>query len=333
MAGSKKKRGTTLIILLIAMIVLIGACFWVTKFKEKQAKTDITENTSESTTIVTLDTKKIKSIYLKNEDGELTLTKNDKGVWKNPEDEQLPVNQTYAGNMVNALGAVTSSKTITGSQDDLTSFGLSNPKIQITATSEDGKETKLAIGDMTPVSGSYYAAVNGDNKVYVVSVDFYNNFTHKISDMVSVETIPNINADNITYLRVENKDKSNFEISYDENKPADYGGFTQWTMHQPYPTDIPADADAVKTLLGNYTGITFTSCVEYNAKDLSKYGLDNPASTISLKYFEQSQTETDTKDTADSSEDKTQSTSRRPLRYRQDYNRAPLCLPEYSFCS
>ncbi len=298
MAGGKKKKGRALILLLLAMIVLVGACIWLTDYKGKQTEEDNEENTTEETSIVSLDVNTIKSIYFKNENAEMTLLRDKEGVWKNSEDENFPVNQTYAKSMQDAFTDLTSTRTITEGTDDPVSFGLDSPSILVTVTTEDGKKTDISIGDTIPVGDGYYAVLNGGKEVYVISADFYNLFTHKVEEMVEVEPIPSLNAADITYLSVENKDKPAFEVSYDENNYADYSGFTKWTMKQPYTTDIAADADALGTLFGNYSGLSFLTCVDYNAKDLSKYGLDNPAAVIRLKYNEAA-TDSNTADTAD----------------------------------
>ena len=287
MSGSKKKRSSTLIILLIAMIVMIGAYFWLLRYKEEQADAVNEEETTEDTVaIASIDAETIGSIYFKNESNKMTLMLDDDAVWKNSEDELFPVNQTYAGNMQSALASVTSSRTITEVTKDLASFGLDTPAVQVIATLDDGTTTSIAIGDEAPVVGGYYATVDEGSEVYIVTAAFYNCFIYTLTEMTATETIPTITAEYITHLTVENKDKQNVEISYDETSYADYAGFTNWTMDQPYATAIPADADAVATVLSNYASIEFLSCIDYNAKDLSKYGFDDPTASIALEYYE-----------------------------------------------
>lgn len=302
MASNKKKRGSSLIILLLVMIILIVACLWLTKYKKDQANTDSKENSTEDTTIASVDSKNIKSIYFKNADTEMTLVKDSDGVWKSSEDEALPVNQTNAASMMNALSTITSSNTIKESAEELSTYGLDKPVVQIVATVKDGTTTSISIGNESPLGGGYYATLNGGAEIYVLSSDFYNCFAYKQSDMVTVETIPTITAENVTYLQVENKDKPNFEVSFDESKSSDYSGLNNWFVKQPYAKEVAGSADDLKTLFGNYASLSFLSCVNYNATDLSKYGLEDPASTVTLKYYEVYTKNADSTDTADSSD-------------------------------
>ncbi len=305
MAGSKKKKGSTLIVLLIVMVAMIGACFWLIKYNDKKEDAGSgEESTAETETVADIAADSIRTIYFKNGNNEMTLVKGDDGTWKNSADELFPVNQTYAQNMMNAFTGVSSTRTITEGVEDLANFGLDKPSITVTVTDKDGKETGIALGSEAPVAGGYYAALNGESKVYILSAAFFNNFNYNLTDMTAVETIPSITAANITHLLVENKDKPGFELVYDENKPSDFAGLSKWTMRQPYKTPVAAGADAVNTLLANYASMSFTACVDYNAGDLSKYGLDDPAAFVSLEYFEEytkdSDTSEDTADTADS---------------------------------
>ncbi|WMJ89649.1 DUF4340 domain-containing protein [Anaerocolumna sp. MB42-C2] len=287
MAGSKKKKNLTLIVLLIAMILMIAACFSLIKYKDKKAANSSEDSTKETETIAKVDEDTIQTIYFKNKDNEMTLVKGEDGNWKSSEDEAFPVNQTNAGNMAKAFTDIASSRTITEGVDKLSDFGLDKPAITATATAKDGTKTTITLGNEVPISGGYYGTLNGEKKVYVLTAALYNNFNYTLEKMTAVESIPSITATNITHLTVLNKDKPGFEISYDGSKAADFAGLTQWSMKQPYKTTIPADTDAVNTLLGNYSSMSFTSCVDYNAVDLSKYGLEDPAASVSLEYFEE----------------------------------------------
>ncbi len=90
---------------------------------------------------------------------------------------------------------------------------------------------------------------------------------------------------------MESKDNPVFEISYNENKYADYGGTTKWTILQPYKTEVPGDAAEISALLENYSGLFFETNVDHNASDLGKYGLKEPYATISLNYYKEENTE------------------------------------------
>jgi hypothetical protein len=285
MANSKKKRRSSLILLLIAILVLLGAYILLIKQKENNANVDAEEEIAEESTILSLAADTITTIYFKNENTEMTLEKGGESKWSYKEDTSLPVNQTLVGNMTSALDSVTSSRTITD-YADLSSFGLDIPSILVKATLENGSVTTISIGDEAPVTGGYYATVNEGNEVYIITSGFTSYFKYDLVKLTEIESIPNISAENITHLTVENKGKTSFEAVYNENKSVDYAGMTNWTIKQPYETEIPGDEEALTSLMSNYSGLTYLANIDYNATDLSKYGLDEPTSTITIDYYE-----------------------------------------------
>ncbi len=293
MAVSKKKKGRNLILLLILMIVMIGAIFFVTNQKKEKesSKTDTSEDTS---VIAKTDTTAIKTIHFNTPENDMILIVNEQGNWQNYLDEKFPVNQTHASNMASAFANITATRTMTEGISDLSEFGLTKPAATITATLKDESAIKVKIGDKVPVSGGYYATLNDDGKVYIIPDSFYATFDYTLAQMTEVEKIPAITAENITKLSVVNKEKSSFEVVYEEESPADLSGFSNYVINKPYATPVPADSDSVIKLFGNYSAMTFSSCVDYNGADLSKYGLDKPTKEIHIRYYEE-----ETKEAAD----------------------------------
>lgn len=311
MAGNKNKKGRNLLLLLLLMVVMIGAIIWITKYKDQQESSNV-ETEEDSLVITTMDTSQISTIHFEMPDNEMTLILNEEGTWLNYLDENFPLNQTYAGNMSSAFASISATRTIREENLELSEFGLKEPAAVISATLKDGTATLIKIGSKVPVTGGYYATLNDDGKVYVISESFYNAFNYNLMEMTVVETIPSITAENIMSLSIKNQDKPSFEVVYEEDSPADLSGFSNYIINKPYPTPVPADTDAITTLFANYTAMSFTSCVEYNATDLSIYGLDNPSSSIHITYYEEltQDADTDDREGSDESEEKAQSVTK-----------------------
>ena len=298
MADRKKKNRNTFLLLLIAMVLMIIAYIWLINSKKNKENVDQSENTNDSVTLSSLDVKSIDGIFLKNENGEMALKQTKDKKWNNEENSSFPVNQTLASNMAEALKEVKAEQTVVEKADDLSQYGLDQPKLQVTVTLKDGTKTNFLLGNEVPITGGYYGTVNGKGTVYIIPASFYDTFHKNITDMTAVEKIPDIPSNNVTYLKVESKDNPAFEIKYDENNYSDYGGTSKWTILQPYKTPISGDAAEISTLLGNYSGLTFETNVDYKASDLGKYGLDEPYAIISLDYYENEST-TDDKTASD----------------------------------
>lgn len=305
MALSRNKKSRNLILLLLLMIVMIGTLIWLMNYN-KQKDTSEADTSEDTSAIVTMDTTTINTIYFKMPESEMTLILDEEGIWHNYLDEDFPVNQTYAANMASAFASITADRTITEGIEDLSEFGLEEPAATISATLKDGSATIIKLGSQVPVAGGYYATLNNDGKVYILPGTFYTTFDYTLAQMTEVEKIPAITAENITKLSINNKEKQSFEVVYDEDSPVDLSGFSNYIINKPYSTPIPADTDAITTLFGNYTAMSFSSCVDYKGADLSQYGLDEPSSQINISYYEELTQEADSTDssTEDSSSNK-----------------------------
>ncbi|MFV0341700.1 MAG: DUF4340 domain-containing protein [Anaerocolumna sp.] len=308
MASQKKKKGLNLILLLLLLIMMILALVWVMKNNENGEESE-TVTSEETAAIVTTDTTTISTLHYQIGENEMTLVQGEDGNWYNYLDDAFPINQTYAANMASAFASVTATRTLT-EVSDFSAFGLEEPVGLVSFTLKDGSATTIELGSQVPVTGGYYATLNEDGNVYILEDSFYDTFDYTIAQMTVVEDIPSITAENITSLLIENTDKESFEVVYEEESLADLSGFSNYIIQKPYSTDIPADTDAITTLFGNYTAMSFSSCVDYNATDLSKYGLDTPSAKIHIAYYEEltqeaqdTDTDTDTIDSSDSSEE------------------------------
>jgi hypothetical protein len=285
MAGRKKKNTITLFTLLFAMVLLIGAYFAVVHYNESKAAAESKKESAKTVTLASLKTDLIDSIYFSNLNSTMTLIRDEKSGWRYQEDSLFPVNQTFASDMETALASITSEVTVAENADNLKEYGLDNPAIQVVATLKDGTSTSIALGAKAPIADGYYATVDGKNTVYVVSSVFYDSFNKSIKQMMTVEEIPALKAESITHLMLVNKDKGNVELKYDEDQANVNNSSANWTILQPYATQVSADSTAVTGLLGNYTQMAFDSAVDYNVKDLRKYGLDNPSAVLTLEYY------------------------------------------------
>jgi preprotein translocase subunit YajC len=161
MAGRKKKNRYTILTLFVVMVLLIGIYFQITNNKEKQSTLESADTTTNTTTLAALETEKIESIYFSNPSSTMTLLKDVEAGWIYKEDPSFPVNQTFAENMNSAFSDITSTMTVTSGAENLSEYGLQEPVIQIVATLQDQTSTSIALGYEVPITGGYYATVNG----------------------------------------------------------------------------------------------------------------------------------------------------------------------------
>ena len=191
--------------------------------------------------------------------------------------------------MTNALGAVSATRKL-DSPEDLSEYGLDSPVLTVRYMASDGKEAEFTVGDTNDAAGGSYLKISGDDAVYLVASDFADTFNSDIYQLADMESFPTITSDSITDINVKSGSHT-LEIKNDSD-----GG--RIVLENGEEKENCASS-SVTQFINTVTGITFKSHVEYNCKDLSKYGLDKPAADISVDY-----TTTETVDSEDSDSSK-----------------------------
>mgnify|MGYP000927925979 CR=1 FL=1 len=289
----KKKNQIQLLSLLALLLILSGVYLWYSHWQT--GKSDSEDDTTQDIALGTLDSEQVNSLHYKAKDADLTFTL-DNGVWKSDADPDRPINQTNVKNLLNLVTTVKATKIISEQPEDLSEYGLDEPKGYIQGSQTDGKTMTVRIGDSAINNSGYYAMVNEDQKVYLVSASYSTGTGYSDTDMTELEESPSITAANIRHIIIDNRDKENIELKYDEDNTLDTSamGLFPWVMEKPYGEAHSVDNSKINDLLSNYTDFSVISCVDYNGKDLNKYGLDNPLASVYIQYFETQTVKLDT---------------------------------------
>ncbi|NLK73890.1 MAG: DUF4340 domain-containing protein [Clostridiales bacterium] len=282
MSKRKKKNLVSILFLLLALVALIVAYVLVSK---KDSNSDEGAE-QEEISLITLDTDKISYLWLLNGDTDITFNLKD-DIWVSVVDPNRPIKQTYVKNMVNRFRDVSAMRIVNENPEDLGEYGLDNPRIMVEAKEEEeGSRGVIKIGDEAVAHNGYYAMVNDDPKIYILATSYKSAFDRKDIEFTDIETAPSLTTEKITYIEVLTRDGEEFELLFDQDKKYDSVGIFSWFILKPYSKVYPADTDKLTSLLDNYTSFSFASCVEYDSRDLSSYGLEEPYATIRVKYLE-----------------------------------------------
>ncbi len=282
MAKRKKRKSVTLILLLLVLAALISLYFININ---REVKTEDKAGTDSIRLAKLEDTTKLTSLHYRTKDTEMILIK-DGETWKLENEPERPINQDKVAGLIRLISDISAERIVTEKPDNLADFGLAEPSGYLQGTLADKTTVTLEIGAMEPSKGGYYAIVNGDGKVYLLATNYGSGFKYTVSSMTVVAEAPDITADSIYHIAIDNREGEDFEIIKNkELGPGNDGSDVYaWHILEPYKKGYTAESTKVATLMENYTGFSYDSCVEYNAGDLSLYGLDNPFSTINLSY-------------------------------------------------
>ncbi|HEX3076236.1 MAG TPA: DUF4340 domain-containing protein [Lachnospiraceae bacterium] len=283
MTKSKRKNVRTLLILIVVLLLFIAAYAMVLSHKAKKSSDD---KDKAEVKVSELNADKATKLSFTNKDGSMTLVK-EKDIWHNESDRKAPINQTYIQSMVSSLASINADKILTDDAANLSEYGLDKPSVVAELTCEDGSSVSVEIGDSLVVGGGNYVKLADSNTIYVVGTSLYTAFDYTMTKLLAIEDFPSITATNVTSIDVDSKDGEDFSAWYD-NEAADRGDYYAWNITKPFSWNVKGDPQKLETYFGNYGSIAFSECVDYDCKDLSKYGLDNPSTTIDLAYYTQS---------------------------------------------
>lgn len=283
MAKRKQKRAITMIALLVLLAALIGVYAW---YGNRDTKKDNPEDTK-TISLAKVDPAKVTKIHYIGSDINMNFINND-GVWKSKEEPDRPINQDSISGMINNIQDISAIKVITESTDDLSNFGLDNPKPFVELTMEDGSTITLKLGLEAPTGDGLYAMVNKDSKVYLVDQSFSSALTLSELSLSEIKKAPDISPDNINYLNIDKRGKQNIELMLSESIAKDNSGFGnfRWQYVKPYGEGYTADTNEIQKIIQNYATFIYQGCVDYKGDKLAKYGLDKPSATITVGYYQ-----------------------------------------------
>lgn len=261
------KRMKNLLALLAVLVVLMAATLAARKWNPENQ----VEETIPAEVVFTLDTENVTALSWDYSEA-LSFEKND-DTWVYAGDPVFALDESFITSALEALVSVESSKTIED-VEDFDQYGLEVPVCAITVTA--GETYELAIGQETTMGGERYFSV-GDGNVYLVDEEIIDTFSYGLYDLLTYETIPDMT--DVMYVTVSAGEES-FTLNYQENSGLSYSDEYVWFLN-----DEALDTELTESFLSNVTGLSWIECVNYNAEDLSAYGLDDPAATVKVRYI------------------------------------------------
>ena len=284
------KKSTKLVSAVVVLAVLGGVYVGLNTYVSKEEKTESSEEESK-TEVFSMKTDDIKSLEFIVDKKEVTFEKKDDS-WVKKDETAFPVNQTTLDSAASAIETVEADRVLED-VEDLTEYGLDSPSNTVTVDTADGT-TKLNIGDENTSTNQYYISKDDDDStVYVVAADTVSPFMDSLYDYAQGEDFPTIDSSTVKKVQVsENKDSYVLEENSD--------GAT-WNVSSDGSSDKEsADTTAAGNVTSGLGSFAFDQFVNYNAEDLSQYGLDKPYATITVDY--QEEVKNDSTDSTESGE-------------------------------
>ena len=285
------KKSTKLVSAVVVLAVLGGVYVGLNTYVSKEEKAESSSEEESKTEVFSVKTDDIKSLEFIVDKKEVTFEKKDDS-WVKKDETAFPVNQTTLDSAASAIETVEADRVLED-VEDLAEYGLDSPSNTVTVDTADGT-TKLNIGDENTSTNQYYISrADDDSTVYVVAADTVSPFMNSLYDYAQGEDFPTIDSSTVKKVQVS-EDKDSYVL--EENSDG-----ATWDVSSDGSSDKEsADTTAAGNVTSGLGSFAFDQFVNYNAEDLSQYGLDKPYATITVDY--QEEVEDDSTDSTESGE-------------------------------
>ena len=285
------KKSTKLVSAVVVLAVLGGVYVGLNTYVSKEEKAESSSEEESKTEVFSMKTDDIKSLEFIVDKKEVTFEKKDDS-WVKKDETAFPVNQTTLDSAASAIETVEADRVLED-VEDLAEYGLDSPSNTVIVDTADGT-TKFNIGDENTSTNQYYISRDDDDStVYVVAADTVSPFMNSLYDYAQGEDFPTIDSSTVKKVQVS-EDKDSYVL--EENSDG-----ATWDVSGDGSSDKEsADTTAAGNVTSGLGSFAFDQFVNYNAENLSQYGLDKPYATIIVDY--QEEVEDDSTDSTESGE-------------------------------
>ena len=272
------KKSTKLVSAVVVLAVLGGVYVGLNTYVSKEEKAESSSEEESKTEVFSVKTDDIKSLEFIVDKKEVTFEKKDDS-WVKKDETAFPVNQTTLDSAASAIETVEADRVLED-VENLAEYGLDSPSNTVIVDTADGT-TKFNIGDENTSTNQYYISRDDDDStVYVVAADTVSPFMNSLYDYAQGEDFPTIDSSTVKKVQVS-EDKDSYVL--EENSDG-----ATWDVSGDGSSDKEsADTTAAGNVTSGLGSFAFDQFVNYNAEDLSQYGLDKPYATITVDYQEE----------------------------------------------
>lgn len=289
--AKKKKKALPLLGLLLVLILLIVAYVAYDQYDKKKQKDKEAQKEASAIIVTSMEEDSLTSITIKSSQGEINLVKDDTDEWIEKENPEVPIDVDKVDGIVTALVKLEALKVVAEDVNDLSEYGFDEPKVTISTVDQDGKEQTLKIGEDSPLGDGSYVYLDGQKNVYLVGTEVISSLNQTRNTIVEMASAPSIASNSIRHLLLNGKN-GELEIAYDAKNPYNYSSMdNNYVITKGLNGPVLGDTKEITSYFDHYGKISYGACVENECSDLSKYGLDQPATRIEVTYLEDAEKE------------------------------------------
>ncbi|HPD00608.1 MAG TPA: DUF4340 domain-containing protein [Acetivibrio sp.] len=247
-----------IVILVVVLVALIGAYLIVKPLVGTE------EEVSTRIEVVEMDSEKVVEVTIENSDGKFVFKKNE-DQWVMISGGDFVIDTYRIDSIVSNVCDLYAYKIVEENPEDLGLYGLDKPVLVSVKTSE-GETVEIEVGNLTATKQAYYMKKKGENTVYTIP-DFAGEVLSSRKTDLRNKYVLDVTSSEVTELVLTKDGK----VTFNAVKVPDSG----WTIKEPIESGV--DMIRLNNALEELVRAEVIDYIEEDAKDLSKYGLDEPS--------------------------------------------------------
>lgn len=256
-------RGLRSFLGLLAILIALGAYLY---FVESKRTPGADEDPKEKVFAVQEDA--IDEITIKAESGDTTTLRKSGSDWQIVAPTTAPADSAEVSGLTMNLASLEEQRVIDENPADVKEFGLADPRVEVTFKS-GGQEQTLFIGSKTPTGGDVYARTAASPKVFLIASYLDSTFNRNTFDLRDK-----------TALKFQRDAADSMEVASGD-RVLKFGKVQgDWQLTD--PATERSDQAAIEGLLARIDGLRMKAVETAHPEDLSKYGLDKPAASVTI---------------------------------------------------
>jgi hypothetical protein len=258
-------KKSTLILLLVA--VALGGFVYFYEIKGAKKREEAKESAKQ---IFPFKQEEIAALSLTRAGETMSFEKRSDG-WVMTQPISAKADQSALDNIATNLSTATVERKFPASADNLKTYGLNNPKINLTVKLKNGQQHQLRLGDDDFAKTAVYALVDNNNSEVALAPTYLLTSVDKSRFDLRDKSVLDVPQAEINALELKTPEGQFSLVKQGE----------KWQLKQ--PGQWPADTSEVDSILSSLTSARITAVVADEAQDLKPYGLDNPVITARLR--------------------------------------------------
>lgn len=277
------------LLILIALVVVLGgvtAGFLILKNKP-EAEPEV--EGGETIAISKFDEKLLQTMTVKTRDHTLHLSKEGEE-WNVESEVPVELDEIAVQDLVYSFAALYSEALVEEKTEDLAQYGLDHPQATATATLSDGSVKEFYLGDQTAVRMTYFLKAKDDPRIFAVWTNHANHFRFTLSD-IRDKKLPEINTQELIYLKIWKEGKPVFEVMGEEFLP-EMKEKVEFNMARLYVTIPYREARGIASdrwtegFIKTFRPPKIQKFVDDRPTDLGRYGLNPPRAELLMRDTE-----------------------------------------------